>query len=220
VPVGLTGHREKLFSLRTHRRDEAATIVDWVEKTQEKLLQKTGSRLVFAADELYLKAERVFPPLETYEELAQIENGVGLIPLFRSQAQEALADVQSLNLPPVSLVTGESAAEELKVFVQKLAAKTGADLRLHVVENRFFGGQVTVSGLVVGKDMISQLQKEQLGRVLLVPDVMLREGEDVFIDDVRVGDLATALNVEVEMVPSTPWGIVDMLQTLAEEDWS
>ena len=49
---------------------------------------------------------------------------------------------------------------------------------------------------------------------------MLREGEDVFLDDVRISDIAEALSIEVEIVPSTPWGIVDMLETLAEEDWS
>ena len=106
VPVGLTGHRARLYPLRTQRRDEAEALLDWVEKKQAKLLKTRGTRFVFAADELYLKAEREFPPLESYEALAQIENGVGLIPQFRSQAVEALANVGPLDVPPVSLVTG------------------------------------------------------------------------------------------------------------------
>lgn len=219
VPVGLTGHREKLYSLRVQTRAEAEQLVDWVEAMQEKMSHERGARFVFAADELYLKAQRNFPALETYEELAQIENGVGLIPLFRSQTEEALESVSSLQLPTVSFVTGVSASAELESFLDQLSDRTGADLSLHVIENRFFSGQVTVAGLITGSDIISQLKDKPLGRVLLVPDVMLREGEDVFLDDVRISDIAEALSVEVEIVPSTPWGIVDMLETLAEEDW-
>ena len=89
-----------------------------------------------------------------------------------------------------------------------------------MVGNEFFSSQVTVTGLLTGSYLLNHLKNEELGRVLLVPDVMLREGEDVFLDDVRIADLADTLNVEVEIVPSTPWGIVDMLETLAEEDWS
>jgi putative radical SAM enzyme (TIGR03279 family) len=219
VPVGLTGHRDKLYSLRVQTRTEAEQLVDWVEQAQQKMLSSRGTRFVFAADELYLKAQKDFPALESYEDLAQIENGVGLIALFRAQAKQALDGLSALSLPQVSLVTAVSASNELKFFIDELSARTGADLHLHVVTNDFFSGQVTVAGLVTGSDVVNQLKNQSLGRVLLIPDVMLREGEDVFLDDVRISDLAEALSVEVEVVPSTPWGIVDMLETLADEDW-
>ncbi len=217
VPVGLTGHRMKLPKLRTHTRPEAAGLIDWIETRQLELLDKIGTRFIFAADELYLKAEKDFPELSAYEDLAQIENGVGLIAVFRMQAAEVLAEAQPLKIPPVSLVTGASAAGEIQAFAQKLSQQCGIDLRVHVVENRFFSGQVTVAGLLTGQDLLEQLADEELGQIVLVPDVMLREGEDVFLDDMRVKDLAQSLNVDIEVIPADPWGVWDMLETLGEE---
>jgi len=217
VPVGLTGHRQCLPELRVHTRDEASELVGWVGERQTELLERLGTRFVFAADELYLRAGEDFPPLESYEELSQIENGVGLIPMFRMQADEVIQEAQPLKLPPISLVTGVSAAEELRGFAGKLNKKCGIDLRVHVVENRFFGGDVTVAGLLTGQDLLEQLSNVDLGQILLVPDVMLREGEDLFLDDVRIRDLADHLRVEVEVIPTDPWGVWDMLDTLSEE---
>lgn len=217
VPVGLTGHRQRLPALRTHSPAEAAELVAWVEARQADLLGKLGTRFVFAADELYLKAGREVPPVGNYEDLAQIENGIGLLAVFQRHAQEVLAEAGKLDLPPVSLVTGVSASGAVEAFARRLAAKAQIDLRVHIVQNHFFSGQVTVAGLLTGQDLLEQLANVELGPILLLPDVMLREGEDVFLDDVRVRDLADQLKVEVEVIPSDPWGVWDMLETLDEE---
>ncbi|MDT8444109.1 MAG: DUF512 domain-containing protein [Desulfuromonadales bacterium] len=217
VPVGLTGHRQHLPELRTHTEREAAELLNWIETRQAELLQQLGTRFMFAADELYLKANKDFPVLADYEDLAQLENGIGLVSLFRSQAAEVLDLAGPLSLPPISLVTGVSAASELQAFAEGLAEKCGLDLRVHVVENRFFNGEVTVAGLLTGQDLIEQLAPDSLGDILMIPDVMLREGDDLFLDDVRINDLSERLQVQVEVVASDPWGIWDMLDTLAME---
>jgi putative radical SAM enzyme (TIGR03279 family) len=217
VPVGLTGHRQHLPELRTHTRRQAAELVNWIETRQAELLQQLGTRFIFAADELYLKAEKDFPALADYEDLAQLENGIGLVSLFRSQAAEVLDVAGPLRLPPISLVTGVSAASELIAFAEGLAGKCGLDLRVHVIENRFFNGYVTVTGLLTGQDILEQLAPDSLGDILMVPDVMLREGDDLFLDDVRISDLSERLQVQVEVVASDPWGIWDMLDTLTME---
>jgi putative radical SAM enzyme (TIGR03279 family) len=217
VPVGLTGHRQRLPDLRVHTRQEAAELVEWVEAQQAELLKQIDTRFIFVADELYLKAEKDFPALSEYEDLAQIENGVGMIPLFRSQAVEVIDAAERLALPSVSIVTGASAAVDIKSFCEKLAEKCGLDLRVHVVENRFFSGHVTVAGLLTGHDLLEQLAVDSLGDILMIPDVMLREGEELFLDDIRVSDLAEQLDVQVEVFVADPWGLWDMLDTLAME---
>ncbi len=217
VPVGLTGHRQRLPELRPQTCREAGELVEWVGARQAELLGQLGTRFVFAADELYLKAGTPFPELAAYEELAQIGNGIGLIPQFRAQAEEVLAAAVPLALPPVSLVTGVSAAADLRAFADRLAQKCRLDLRVHVVENRFFNGHVTVAGLLTGRDLLEQLAGESLGEVLLIPDVMLREGAELFLDDVSLAELAERLAVEVEVVAADPWGLWDMLDTLALE---
>jgi len=217
VPVGLTGHRQQLPDLRIHTRQEAAELVEWIETQQSELQEQIGTRFIFAADELYLKAEKEFPDLSAYGDLSQIENGVGMIPLFRSQTVEVLAAAERLELPSISVVTGASAAADIKSFSEKLAKKCGLDLRVHVVENHFFNGHVTVAGLLTGQDLLDQLAIDSLGEVLLVPNVMLREDEELFLDDIRISDLAERLDVQVEVFASDPWGLWDMLDTLAME---
>ncbi|TNF50691.1 MAG: DUF512 domain-containing protein [Deltaproteobacteria bacterium] len=217
VPVGLTGHRQRLPELRPHTRQEALELVEWVETTQGELLETLGTRFIFAADELYLKAEKEFPPLSVYEDLSQVENGVGLIPQFRSQADEVLDSAEPLELPAISLVTGVSAAAEIKAFARRLADKCGLDLRVHVIENDFFSGHVTVTGLLTGQDLLAQLAEHDLGDILMVPDVMLREGEEVFLDDVSIDNLVERFDKQVEVVAADPWGLWDMLDTLSVE---
>ena len=87
VPVGLTGYRKRLPDIRPLSSLEAQNTLDTIHAFQDRFLAESGSRFVFAADELYLQAARDFPPLDDYEDLSQIENGVGLIPLFRVEAE-------------------------------------------------------------------------------------------------------------------------------------
>jgi putative radical SAM enzyme (TIGR03279 family) len=214
VPVGLTGYRQRLPDLRPPTVAEARAVLTAIHGYQERFLRTCGSRFVFAADELYLKASLEFPPLAEYEDLAQVENGVGLVPQFRAEAVEVLSEAAPLQIPVVATITGESAKGELARFVEALAARTGTTIHLYPVRNDFFGGQVTVAGLLTGRDVLRELKGKPLGQGLLVPDVMLREGDDVFLDDISLDDLARELDVKVIKVASTPWGLLEGLELL------
>ncbi len=212
VPVGLTGHRRQLPPLRLLTAEEARQTLDLIHGFQEQCRQTGGSRFVFAADELYLQAGEAFPELAAYEDLCQLENGVGMIPLFREEAEQVLEEIDTLPPGTVSLLTGESAAPEVRRFVGALAKQTGARLPVQVIKNEFFGGGVSVAGLITGADILRQLRGQPLGERLLVPDVMLREGEDVFLDDISLQDLASELRIPVKKFDSTPWGLVEALE--------
>ncbi|HEX9874809.1 MAG TPA: DUF512 domain-containing protein [Deferrimonas sp.] len=214
VPVGLTGYRERLPQLRPLDAAGAAAVLETLHRFQERYLAETGTRFVFAADELYLKAGVEFPPLEAYEELSQVENGVGLIPVFRADAVDVLLEARKLRAGAVSTFTGASASGELTRFAADLAAKTGVKIHLHTIRNDFFGGEVTVAGLIAGADLVAQLQGKELGEALLVPDVVLRDGEDVFLDDLTLPQVAQALGVAVIKIDSTPWGLLEGLEEL------
>lgn len=217
VPVGLTGFREKLPDLRPIAPDEARSLLAWTHARQAECLERFGTRFLFAADELYLTGGVDFPGLATYEDFPQIENGVGLIASFRYQADEVLQQVRHLDLPTIDLVTGVSAAPELEYFARELNRLAGTTLKVHAVANRFFGGQVSVTGLLTGRDLVEQLTGQLTGKLLLLPDVLLRDGEDVLLDDMRVADLERLLGIQVEVVPSDPWGVWDMLDVYADE---
>jgi putative radical SAM enzyme (TIGR03279 family) len=218
VPVGLTGHRVHLPELRTPTPVEANELILTVNRWQQRALAETGSRFVFAADELYLRAGRSFPELEAYEDLPQIENGVGQLSQFRSQAIEAMQEAEQLKRTvEISTFSGVSFYPELKSYLERLEQKTGCTIFKYKVENRFFSGQVTVAGLLTGQDILEQLRGQKLGDTLLVPEVVLRDGEDVFLDDMTLDSLAESLGVECMKIMSSPWGILDALEALSVE---
>lgn len=217
VPVGLTGHREHLPALRTHNRDEARALLAQVEAWQQEFLADGESRFVFAADELFLKAGVDFPPLANYETLPQYENGVGMIPLFRADGAEVLAAAQPLPAFSVDCLTGASFYPEMVKFAAELGGKTGVKIIVHRVENRFFGGEVTVTGLLTGADIVAALQGRLQSPVLLVPDVVFRDGEDLFLDNMSPDELGAVLGVEVFPVAANPWGLSQALEMLAAE---
>jgi len=216
VPVGLTGYRQRLPDLRPPTKEEAKAVIATLHQFQTRFHNEQGSRFVFAADEFYLKAEVDFPPLENYEELWQMENGVGLIPSFRAESQEVLQEAGPLRAPAVSTITGKLASKDLGSFISRLSQKTGVPIYLHTLRNDFFGGYVSVTGLLTGRDVIKQLEGKYLGGALLLPDVVLKEGEDIFLDDVTLKDLEEDLGVPVHKISSTPWGLLEGLEALAE----
>jgi putative radical SAM enzyme (TIGR03279 family) len=214
VPVGLTRFRKYLPTLTRFDSLSAATCLEQIHASQQRLLDRCGSRFVFAADELYLQAEQPFPQLEAYEDFAQIENGVGMVAQFRSQIDEVLADTQPLGLDRVTLITGTSFYAELEDFCKRLGERSEVQIDVVAIENDFFGRTVTVAGLATGGDIIAQLQGRDLGMALLLPEVMLKEGERVLLDGKTLDDLSQALQIQIIAVDNSPWGVLDALDLL------
>ncbi len=215
VPLGLTRHRRGLPQLEPVTSEYAGSFVaEWLPR-QLELQQKLGSEFLFLADEFFIKAGVEFPPLATYGDLPQLENGVGMIPLFEDEAAELLQAVARLNLPLITVVTGLSPYRYITNFIETLSAATSARFRLVPVENHFFGKEVTVTGLVTGKDIVTSLQGEKEIELLLVPEVMLKEGEGLFLDEMSLDDIATALGCRVDSFFASPAGFYEKLVELS-----
>ena len=216
VPVGLTAHRQHLPQLNGLSRNDACTCLEQIKLWQGRFLNSAGTRFVFPADEIYLLAGQEIPDQADYEELPQIENGVGMIARFRQQAQEVLLDAETMHIGKVTLVTGLSFVEELNDFVERLAVRTGVSCSVISIQNTFFGAGVTVAGLITGADLLDQLKGRDLGQAILLPDVMLKEGDHVFLDDITVEQLQKQLKIEIVVIESTPWGILEGMESLAD----
>uniref|UniRef100_C6E4K9 PDZ domain-containing protein n=1 Tax=Geobacter sp. (strain M21) TaxID=443144 RepID=C6E4K9_GEOSM len=216
VPVGLTEHRKHLPPLTPLTREFAASFVEKWSGKARLLEERLGEPFLFLADEFYIKGEISFPPLESYGDLPQLENGVGMIPLFLSEAAQVLEEAEPVPGARVTVVTGESPYNYLAGFLAQLSTATGASVVAVAVKNRLFGPSVTVTGLICGRDIVSALQGVELGDLVLVPDVMLKEGEGVFLDDLTVDDLERELGKPVLVVEATPYGIYDALADMRE----
>lgn len=215
VPVGLTAHRKK--GLRLVESKDAHSALDIIHRFQTRFKRKHGEHIVFAADELYIKAAMDFPPLKDYDEFPQIENGVGLIPKFVSQAKKMKVLVpEKLKKRKFVTFTGVSFYPFLGRFIERLRRK-GFDIEAVPVENVFFGRSVTVTGLLTGRDVMRALSGNvQNYDVLLIPDVVMKEGHEVFLDDVSRQDIEEILGIRSVIVESTPSGIVDAMLEMSK----
>ena len=77
VPLGVSRHAHEP-RMRAHRGPEAAAVIDAVHEWQGTFRSVLGRRLVFAADEYYLLADRPFPEAASYEGFAMHEDGIGM----------------------------------------------------------------------------------------------------------------------------------------------
>ena len=203
VPVGLTKHREKLTPLRPLDKELARQIIKMVSFYGEVCLRRRGFRVFYCADELYLKAGIALPPDDFYEEYPQLENGVGMMRLFISEFEQELEEINNPKLQggAFTVATGIAARKHLTKLLEMANEKCGnISGTVCGIRNDFFGESVTVSGLVTGRDLISQLQGQNLGSRLLIPRNMLKHGEDIFLDDTGVSDVSEALGVFIRVV--------------------
>ncbi len=205
VPVGLTRHRERLPGLRSLTPDEARALVDTVERWQRRFLETLGSRFVFLADEIYLLADHRLPPAPAYEGFPVVEDGIGLVRRFEDGFARAAARWRPRTpLPPATLVTGQMFEPRLAALLAR-RGPGGSAVRVAAVPNDFFGRAIGVAGLLTGRDIQRHLATlPDLGRVVLVPNVTLRDVDGVFLDDLTPADLARDLGVPVRVVEPSP----------------
>ena len=204
VPVGITKYRDGLYPLRPVDEKSASDIIDIIDKIRAKNLEKHGRAVCCAADELYLRAKKVIPPSEYYEGFEQLENGVGLIASFKDELDLELSFAEEDGLKavsePVYVACGLAAESFMKTCVEKVRKKCpGLDCRVIGIPNEFFGLTVDVTGLVTGGDLIKRLKSEPRVSRIIIPDVMLRHGETVFLDDVSIDDVRRELDTEIDV---------------------
>ncbi|RPI03770.1 MAG: DUF512 domain-containing protein [Calditrichaeota bacterium] len=198
VPVGLTKHRQGLAALRPVSSELAKQLVTWEKEVSRQFLQQFDSAFVYIADEFYLLAGENIPPAERYEGFAQVENGVGMVrQLLDAFEEEKALFPQEIQPTHFSLITGEMAAPILEnAILPSLQRIKGLQVTLHPIKNIFFGGGVSVSGLLVGADIADQLSKQPYGDVVVLPPNCLNN-DGLFLDDWTVQKLESCLKRSV-----------------------
>ena len=202
VPVGLTKFRPSNDGLIPVDANCANKVINQVEPMQKLFYKSTGSRFAWLSDEWYLIAKKPLPTLNSYEDLPQKENGVGSIRSFLKAMDEA-----TINLPKkinqkrtCSWVVGKLVENELLNPYKRLNKINNFTLHLYGLPSPYWGQEQIVTGLLTGEDLIKGLKGKELGDELLLPSVMLRQGEKIFLDDMTLQELCSSLKVSIRIV--------------------
>ena len=202
VPVGLTKHRSDPFPLVQFDREGAARVIDQVEAWQERMRAEEGRTFIYLGDEFYFLAGREVPPTEMYDGFPQLDNGIGLTRNFIEEwAKAGVAMDEEDDEARIAVVSGTAVAP----VMEQLARELDPDARrIHVlpVVNEHFGATVNVSGLLTGHDIMQALQSlTHTVDGVLIPASALREGEDVFLDDMSLDAMRASFpSVRIEPV--------------------
>jgi putative radical SAM enzyme (TIGR03279 family) len=205
VPIGLT--RYHCGDLRPLTSQDAKAILALARSLRARFRHDTGVNLVYPSDELYLLAGQRVPAAQAYDGYPQLANGVGLV-------RELLEDWRRLKrrglpvarpggpepvLRKVTLVCGTLIAPTLTALAGELAQTVDSEIQVVPVANRFFGLTVTVSGLLLAKDVVDALQGADLGQLLVLPRAMFDDPGEVTLDDYGLAQIGRRLSVPVIM---------------------
>ncbi|MBQ1316668.1 MAG: DUF512 domain-containing protein [Lachnospiraceae bacterium] len=228
VPVGLTKYRKDLYPLEPFTKEDAGNVIDLIERYQDTFMERYGQHCVYASDEWYLTAGRVLPPAERYDGYPQLENGVGMLRLLSDEIDETLAGIRNRKVRPHRLLAlcGTAAFPYMRRFMERITERfPGVLMDVLAIRNDFFGESITVSGLVTGGDLISQVRSHLAQKpegsayeAILIPCEMLRAGETVFLDDVSVRDVEEAFGLPVIAVMPGGASFVNAVLAGAQKD--
>lgn len=211
VPAGLTAHREGLYPLEPFTPEECAEVIKQVTDFGDMCVTGYGERIFFVSDEFYVKSGTPLPDYDFWEGFTQLEDGVGMLSSFKYEFESMLSTLDEEEksvVRTVSVATGEAAYGLIKSLSDRLSEQCpGLCINVFPIKNEFFGGQVTVTGLLTGTDIANQLRKPaadgMLGEKLYLSCNVLRSEGDVFLDDMTPDQLSEKLSVPLKFIENS-----------------
>jgi putative radical SAM enzyme (TIGR03279 family) len=200
VPLGLTRYNTDP-RLTAVTPDFCRQIIVEVTAIQSDLRKRLGTTFAFLGDEIYLRAGRAVPSRSHYGDYPQIEDGIGMV---RSFNNEFTALVKTLARRPLAqpaklsgtLLTGTLFAPVLKPLIENLNARFATQLTVAGVENNYFGGDVSVAGLLTGGDLASAREGIR-GDFVIIPKTTLKSDEEIMLDGMKLEELTVKLGLPV-----------------------
>ncbi|MBD2212520.1 TIGR03279 family radical SAM protein [Calothrix sp. FACHB-156] len=199
VPVGLTRFRPQEDELIPVTKEKAQEVIAQVRSLALEFRQKFGSSVVWLADEWFLIAGEELPSEAEYEEYPQIDNGVGSIRLFLKQFATAAASLPAKISPEKKLtwVVGNAVEQAFQPILTQLNSVEGLQVNMRALASDYWGQNISVTGLLTGHDLILNLKGQDLGDGILLPNVMLKHGELIFLDDMSIEEVASKLGTTI-----------------------
>lgn len=215
VPVGLTRFRPQEDELVPVTREKAKEVISQVKLLCQEFKQKYGSNVAWLADEWFLIAGAELPSEAEYEEYPQLDNGVGSIRLFIKQFAHAANELLPAKIFPAKKLTwvvGNAVETAFKPLVKQLNNVEGLDVKMRALYSDYWGQNISVTGLLTGHDLLYHLKGQDLGDGILLPSVMLKHGELIFLDDMTVEEVSRQLNISIFPVA----GVEELINTCCQ----
>lgn len=212
VPVGLTRFRPQEDELIPVSQEKAREVIEQVQTLQKQFRQEFGSNVVWLADEWFLIARVDLPPQSHYEDYPQIGNGVGSIRQFIRDFQKTAKKLLPAQITPsrrLIWVVGNAVEQAFQPLVKQLNNLRGLTVELVALNSDYWGQEITVTGLLTGQDILKGLQGKNLGDGVLLPSLMLKHGESVFLDDFTLETVINQLGVPIYPV----LGVEELIKT-------
>jgi putative radical SAM enzyme (TIGR03279 family) len=219
VPVGVTKFRDGLFNMKIYDQSSSEKQILLMESMQKKFMKEIDEPFIRLSDEFYVLAKKDVPEKEFYKDFEQLEDGIGMIRVFRENIKETIKNLNMRKKGCFTIVTGVSAYNEIKVATDAIA-KESNKLKIETIRisNKYFGETITVAGLLTATDIIGQLKDKNIGEYIILPNNMLKVGTNIFLDDLTVKDIENELNRKVLICDYTGEDLVQIINEYSEED--
>jgi putative radical SAM enzyme (TIGR03279 family) len=203
VPLGLTRYNTDTRLIQV-TPDFCRKVIDQVTQIQKQLHLQLGTNFALLGDEIYLRAGRTIPAKTHYGDYPQIEDGVGMVRAFSNEflrftKRLERTGVTHLRNTPGTIFTGTLFAPTLQKMIEKLNRRFGTKLLVLPVENGYFGGDVSVAGLLTGRDLLAARDRIA-GEFVLIPRQMLKSDEAIMLDGMRIEEVAKGLGASIYAV--------------------
>ena len=195
VPVGITRFHKN--NLKTLTKENALHVIKQVENFNKKVKKQ----LAMASDEFFIKADYPIPETKYYGAFSQIEDGVGALRLllddFEKTKKQLPKSIKSEK--KILFATSQSSIKIMSEIIEELNKIENLECSLFELKNNFFGENVTVAGLITGKDLVNQLKSEKIEN-LVIPSIMLRPYSEDFLDGVTLTEVQKELNCKIYVI--------------------
>jgi len=203
VPLGLTRYN-KDARLTPVTPDFCLQVIDQVGTLQTQLRARLGTNFAFLGDEIYLRGGRAVPPRAHYGEYPQIEDGVGMVRSFHEEFGRMIKRLERRSVGQLSdtagtILTGTLFAPVLQKLIDKLNSRFRTRITVAAVSNGYFGGDVSVAGLLTGRDLLTVSERIS-GDFVLIPKQVLKSDEAIMLDGMRIEEVQEKLGVPVRAV--------------------
>lgn len=218
VPVGLTRfglERQKkrvrlsrpcirtmpgsMLEMRRYEADEALEVIAQAERWQQHFRETRGETFFHLGDEFYLLTGSPIPPAADYDEFPQIEDGIGITRVFLDDVNAVVRRGKRAGINGMrgTIACGTLIGPTMERETARVSRATGSAIEVVPIENTFFGGEINVSGLLTGGELVRVFGDRPGGEPVFISTTMISRRTDTLLDDMTLDELRSALRRDV-----------------------